>query len=581
MSENMIAGDIDKPALWAGAVAQEWANASQAILRTDMTQGSPDAVLSPGLKKGCWKVVPYETREGWAGTMVWAAPEAEAPELAIPLGVQGWFAIFAGLFAAPECPTLAWLRLDGDPADLRREAKAGVGYGSTEEVFFKVARLDETSRLHLSPQRRGFIQPCGLTHIRLIPLAPAEVERLLADRADRSHRTMAATHDGFSWAFYRSPQTTEEWLRDIEIFRDTDFGTLLLHSPGADKVIYPSKIGHMKGVGVEVFPRPGDRYFVEAIQAMARQGVNPLKVLIDGAHDVGMKVHVGIRPAGWSFVEPYLDYWEPAFYRQNPQWRCVDRDGTPVARMSWAVPEVRKHLIELLREQVGFGADGAHVVFNRGFPVVLYEPPAVDLFQRTFGLDPRTIEEADPRIAQWRSDVVTTFMRELRAMLDEEGKPRKTRLASSIMVLGNEPDNLQYGVDIRRLVTEGLVDEIYSYMWDFGSKHPHYEWAYFREACRDKGIPFSPATASYFLESYYTLPLVKSFLESGAKGVAIWDASDDNIHQWSVISRFGHEEETLWRIQQLENVSPPRKHILFHRLGENVGDGRFAPVWGG
>ena len=50
--------------------------------------------------------------------------------------------------------------------------------------------------------------------------------------------------------------------------------------------------------------------------------------------------------------------------------------------MSWAVPEVRKHVIELLREQVRFGADGANVVFNRGYPVVLYEPPPRRCFRR-------------------------------------------------------------------------------------------------------------------------------------------------------------------------------------------------------
>ena len=53
-----------------------------------------------------------------------------------------------------------------------------------------------------------------------------------------------------------------------------------------------------------------------------------------------MKVHVAIRPAGWSFFEPYSDYWESPFYQEHPEWRCVDRDGTPVDRMSWAVPEV-------------------------------------------------------------------------------------------------------------------------------------------------------------------------------------------------------------------------------------------------
>ncbi len=566
---------------WAGAVAEEWANASKAILRTDMTQGSPAGVFSSHLEKGRWKVIPYETVEGWSGKMVWAGPEAQAPELGIPLEAEGWFAIFVGLYTAPECPTLAWLRLDADLAAVRREAKLDPYCGSTEEVFFKAARLEKTTRLYLCPQTRGFVQSCGLSHIRLIPLSPAEAERIAADRADRSHRTMATTHDGFSWGFYRSPQTAAEWLRDIELFRDTDFGTLLLHSPGGDKVIYPSKVGYMKGSEAQGFPRLGDRYFFEAIQAMARQGINPVKLLIDGAHNVGMKVHVGLRPAGWSFVEPYPGYWDSPFFQANPQWRCTDRDGTPVARMSWAAPEVRKHLIDLLREQVGFGADGAHICFNRGFPVVLYEPPAVEIFQRMFGPDPRTIEESDPRITQWRSEVVTTFMRELRAMLDEESKGRKDRLVSSIMVLGNEPDNLQFGVDIRRLVSEGLVDEIFSYKWDFGARNRVYDFNYFREACRENGVPFSPTTAAFFKEPYYSLPMVKNFLESGAKGVTVWDGDVEDIYQWSIISRFGHREETLWRIEHLKDTNPPRKHLRFHKLGEHIVDGRFGPFWGG
>jgi len=337
----------------------------------------------------------------------------------------------------------------------------------------------------------------------------------------------------------------------------------------------------MVGVGQETFPRLGDRYFVESIRAMARQGMNPVKVLIDGAHDVGMKVHVGLRPAGWTFVEPYCDYVKSSFFQQNPQWRCVDRDGTPVTRMSWAVPEVRKHMINLLREQVGFGADGAHVCFNRGFPMVLYEPPATAIFEKKFGADPRTIEESDPRITQWRNEVVTTFMRELRAMLDEEGKGRGERLASSIMVLGNEPDNLQFGVDIRRLAAEGLVDEIYSYKWDFGARNQVYDFNYFREACRGKGVPFSPTTAAFFMAPYYSLPMVKDFLESGARGVAVWDGEVADIHQWSIISRFGHKEETLWRVEHLKDTNPPRKYVRFHKLGDQIVDGRYGPFWGG
>ena len=206
-----------------------------------------------------------------------------------------------------------------------------------------------------------------------------------------------------------------------------------------------------------------------------------------------MKVHVGVRPAGWSFYEPYCDYWESPFYRGHPEWRCVDRDGTPVARMSWAVPEVRRHMIELLREQVRFGADGANIVFNRGYPVVLYEPAAAKLFQEKYGADPRTVPESDPRITRWWSDVVTTFLPELRAMLDEEQKARADgkRLQLSVIVLGTAQDDLRFGVDLRRLAEEKLIDEISAEL-GFGRSTNTFNLSLLSEISRARGIPFYP-----------------------------------------------------------------------------------------
>jgi hypothetical protein len=164
-----------------------------------------------------------------------------------------------------------------------------------------------------------------------------------------------------------------------------------------------------------------------------------------------MKVHVGIRPAGWSYYQPYNGLWDSPFYLNNSQWRCVDRvdRGAPeITRMSWAVPEVRAHLIALLVEQVGFGADGAHIVFNRGYPLVLYEKPFCDMFIARHGVDPNEISEEDPRVIQMRSDIVSTFFKELRAQLDVEEQRRANgrRIEISAMVLGTNENNLQYGV---------------------------------------------------------------------------------------------------------------------------------------
>ena len=564
---------------WGGAAVGDWTNASEAIVLSDMSGCSPADALSPmKLKKGHWKLIPYEMQNGPAGNMVWAPPEAGAPELSLPLGVAGWYAVFVGLFSSSEVPTEAWLRLNRDPAPVRRVNRDNRYYGNSEEVFFKVAQLDEKSRICISQQTTGFLAACGVTHVKLIPLSAAEAERVRSERADRSHRTLVATYDGFSDFYTRSPRTKQAVLSAVEVFRHTDFGTLILQSPGADKVTYPSQIGHMKGSDAEEFPRIGDRHFVEAIRELARQEINPVKVLIDGAHDAGMAVHVGIRPAGWSFFEPYSDYWESPFYRDHPQWRCEDRDGTPVARMSWAVPEVRRHSIELLREQVRFGADGAHLVFNRGYPVVLYEPSARKLFESKYGEDPRDVPESDPRITEWRSDVVTTFLRELRAMLDEEEKRRGdgTQLALSIMILGTAEDDLRFGVDVRRLVELGLVDEI-STERGFGRSTNTYNLDLLRQVCQPKGIPFQLGMTS----SANWFPEIPSYYDNGASGVAIWDAQPDDVYQWVWVSRFGHADEARWRLENLQLSKPPRTFQRFHRLGDQIRSGRYGPFWGG
>jgi hypothetical protein len=137
---------------------------------------------------------------------------------------------------------------------------------------------------------------CGITHVKLIPLTEAEVRSIEAERGDSPHRVMAATSDGFSDMFYHSQRTASAIMSQVEIFRDTDFGTLILQSPGADKVNYPTKVGFLKGSQSEIFPRVGDRHFVESTRALAKQKINPVKVLIERAHEIGITlVHLHAR----------------------------------------------------------------------------------------------------------------------------------------------------------------------------------------------------------------------------------------------------------------------------------------------
>src|SRR5439155_18409782 len=150
-------------------------------------------------------------------------------------------------------------------------------------------------------------------------LTPAEVAALTADRTDKNRRGMTVTNDGFSFIYYRRPTTVEELLAEIEPYRNTDVDTIILQMFGADKVNYPTKVGCMAGQEMDDYLYPGHRYFSEAVRELARKGINPLKVMIDGAHSMGIKAQVGIRPGGWSFVEPFTDFWETPFYKSHPE----------------------------------------------------------------------------------------------------------------------------------------------------------------------------------------------------------------------------------------------------------------------
>jgi hypothetical protein len=569
---------------WGQSSARNWARAAEFVLLTDMTAGLPASAFSPHFHHGRWKAIPYETVDRMAGTMIWASPLTDAPEVRIPLDVTGWHAIFIGLFSTSEAPSFGWFRLASDPAPVARSNRSTHDYGNIAELFLKAADVQPGETLVIRPEFPSNPHPCGVAWVRLIPLSEAEIEGLHAERADRSSRRMVATHDGFSASWLHRPTTADQLLSQIEFLRDTDFGTLILQSFGADRVSYRSKHGHLPGMEMSDFPRTGDRNFVESARELDAKGIHPLQRLIDGAHQMGLKVHVGIRPAGWSFFEPYTEFWETPFYREHPEWRCIDRDGTTVTRMSWAVPEVRRHLVDLLDEMVGFGADGAHLVFNRGFPLTLFEPPFVEMFHARFGIDPHTIEETDLRITDLRVEIATSFMEELRARLDDRDRTRADgkRTEISAMVLGNEEDNLRYGLDVRRLVDHALLDEIHIYPWDFGGVRGTYDLAFFRQICAARQVPFHPALDIGRLAGKELLQQGIDFYNAGASGITVFDAENlaeaENLPRWVEVARFGHREEMLARL-----VEPPSTmaYTPFHRLGDQIRDGRYGPFWGG
>lgn len=558
-----------------GASVLDWANGANPVVLADMSKCEPAAALADRRLKGKWKVIEYKAGP-YEGKMLSANFEQDAAPVTLPLNMSGWHAIYLGIYDGK-----VRVKLTSDPAYVGRVPCSG----SISEIFFKAADLTGES-IQFAQQSKGHPHECQVAYVKLVPLTHEEVAQIQADRADLAQRNLATTIDGFSFLWDRGCVTLEELQEETEEYRHSDFGTLYLQMTGADAVNYDTKVGEHLGIDdgklIPVFPRDGDRIYSESLQERIRLGINATQALIEGAHDVGMTVFATIRPAAWQYPPPMEEFFRSDFYDAHPEWHCVDRDGTPVARMSFAVPEVRAHLISVLREAVQFGADGACVLYNRGLPVVLWEEPFCALFREKYAEDARSVPETDPRLVELRTEIATQFMREIRQMLDAEEARRRDgkRLKIAAMTLANEADNVKYGVDIRKWVDEGLLDEVAPYLGAGGGSAKAYDLEFFAEACGAKGVPWRPTIVAWQAPTVEEMRrLAVQYRDAGAAGVCFWDGNSltNATDKWAVVSRLGHLEEMR---SQLEMGAPQCSWVRPEWLGGMYVGSRYQTTWG-
>lgn len=172
---------------------------------------------------------------------------------------------------------------------------------------------------------------------------------------------------------------------------------------------------------------------------------------------LGMQRHYSENFYGGMFSCP--------FYRENPQWRRVAKDGRP-GGVSFYFPEVRKERVDILMEAAERGADGLIVGCDRQVPMLLYEPALVKEFQVQTGIDSRKIDatqgEAYERWIRFRAGFFTQTLRELgqrlTALRSRTGRkiPVAIRIPSGGLFL-----NLAQGLDVETWCREGLVDQIH------------------------------------------------------------------------------------------------------------------------
>ena len=549
----------------------------EATYISDLTCCTPAAALASAPRKFHWQTIPYEA-EGVAGTMLVAGVECNAPILTLPLELKGWHAISVGQWTH-WVDSMIKLKLRGDPcftpiAHSRPGWQESNYFANIQEDFWKFADLTDQD-LFIAQMSTGVPRRAGIAYLKLEPLNDAEVEKIQRDQERSENKRLIAYNDAWSYIYCRAATTREEILEEVEPFRNTDFQKLLWGTGKGSRTVYLSAIGELAARdGIDDFQRVGDRHAAESFRTLRQKGIDPLATVIEYAHEIGLELHGSYRVGGW--ISPPPEDEENEFYHQHPQWRCVDRDGRPITRMSYAFAGVSDFVISILREVAQRGADGVNLAFVRGLPCVLYEQPLVDGFQQQYGQDPRELPEDDPGWLAYRATWITKFMRALRQEMDQVGQQQGRRVQVSAYVLNDVSWCLSFGLDVQTWAREGLVDFIIANPWQ---ESLPLDVAAFVELARGTACQvYAEMLPRQMAPEVFRKRALDNY-QTGVDGLAFWDADTENRlsykDQWSMLRRLGHREELAdWAPDEW----PSYRQIPLYSLGGHILD-RYSPYW--
>lgn len=322
-------------------------------------------------------------------------------------------------------------------------------------------------------------------------------------------------------AYYGGPPNTVEAARNwVDCFRDSDFSLILW------------------GAGPSSDP--------EICEAAIQQA---------GELDIAM--YGSIRFAGLK-MDNYLPIHEiyaekslgSAIVTDHPEWRKRDPQGVMSNSLSLAFPEVRDFWLSSIRDLIEVGFSGINIVFARSFPFVLYE--VITSFQERYSDDPRSLDPADDRWMRHKAEYVTEFIRQVRAMLDEEEARTGVRLGTAYHAMNSVANSLYFNMDVETWIREGLVDHCIVHpthsvepnMPDPGDFTPEFLTQYVEMARGTACKVYADVYPRRMPAEDYRRKAI-TYYDAGVDRLSLWDTHTrrSRCSEWSMIRLLGHRDE--------------------------------------
>ncbi len=268
--------------------------------------------------------------------------------------------------------------------------------------------------------------------------------------------------DGFSGFFEGRYRTADDLRTQVLRFRDTPVAVLEWCIVQGSRTNFPSRAIELVGAGQTEFGRRGDQVVTETFRRLAAEGTDTLQVVARACHEADLLCYASMRMNGdyaLTGSDPTLPrQFNGDFWHAHPEFRVRDAKDKAGTKLSYAFAAVRAHKLAHLREAAARDIDGLHLDFLRHPPFFGYDEPLVNAFREKHALDPRTLPATDPRWIKLRAEVMTGFLRDVRALLDEASAKKGRRLGHGARI--DHREYLALGCDLEAWLREGLLDYV-------------------------------------------------------------------------------------------------------------------------
>lgn len=506
----------DKPQGESTAIAPKAASGRRVFGNGDVLISELDKAVDRELlqtdpsQTNLWKAVSYKSDE-FAGVMLGEGGGPNQKPITIRLGAEGVYRVFLGLYGGYDARQMRVRLSKAAASDTMPIKVTGNRTLVISEAFWK--QVDLTGQDLILEGSGDSHSPGALAYVRL---------QKVHDRKD--FYPMVISEDGHGIFFGAEPSSPHDLEKPFEDIPEGTCMRMLLWGNGcADNCNYPTKVG-------QFYPNAGHEFawqpdFAKNMGIWKEKEWDSLRIMREYTRKRKWEFHVYIRMEAFKAPFPFDAQENSKFFNDHPEYHCLDREGQKVNRLSYAYPQVQQYMLSLIKEIAGYDPDGVCLCFIRGLPLVLYEPIMVEGFKQRCGVDPRELEELDPRWMDYQGGVITSFVKQVKQALQPNQR-------LSVIVPATELDCRRWGLDVAAWVKEGIVDDLFPTGQVFNEQDVHrddpdnLDFDYFARLEGRANIRLIPLLYPWqkFSSDFDGWErLMHSFLDRGADAYAVWD----------------------------------------------------------